>query len=89
MRAAKVERELGKSVAMNSSIGEEFFLPGSLLRNRLLAMMHAVRDLLQVHGAMYKSQIAMKDPIGEIFLFAPGSREGSVLKRARVDAHGP
>lgn len=25
MRAAKVERELGKSVAMNSSIGEGFF----------------------------------------------------------------
>lgn len=89
MRAAKVERELGKSVAMNSSIGEECFLPGSLLKNRLSAMVHAVLDLLQVHGAMYKSQIAMKDPIGEIFLFAPGSREGSVLKRARVDAHGP
>lgn len=31
MRAAKVERELGRPVAMNSSIAEEFFLPGSLL----------------------------------------------------------
>ena len=57
---------------MNYSIGENCFLPGSSLSNRPSAMVHAVRDLFRVHGARHKSQLAMKDPIGEIFLFAPG-----------------
>jgi hypothetical protein len=59
------------TVAMNYSIGEDFFLPGSSLSNGAAAMVDAVRDLLQVHGARQRSMLAMKHPIGEIILFTP------------------
>jgi hypothetical protein len=57
---------------MNYLIGEIFFrLPGRSLGNCASAMARAVKDLSRVHGLRQKSKLAMKDLIGEIFLFAP------------------
>ena len=64
---------------MNYSIGEIFLPSWTFAQEPRLAIVHVMTDLSRVRGMREWSRLAMKDLIGEIFLFASGNEvKGSV-----------